>query len=1136
MPFFSRPVTLIPGVPAAPKSKDSKDVGHVEPAVVPSVAPVSSEALVEHGGDRSSMLAEFVELGPEDAPIPRLPVSAVKARESALSLDHQLTHYPKNPTCDICNRARLYSRRIKARRPIDEAVDLPKAEAFGQQLACDHLIVFKSAKGRSDHAVLIVQDCFSKVMNAYPTFSREASQLASHLKHFVGLKSSSYTIVKSDAANEILRAVIDNGWLPEPSVPGRFPHNAALEREIRTFQEVCRSVFLQAGFAARPQLWPHACSYVAVAMSAFIKPDDGETRWKAAFGEEFLGPKYLLGQLGFVRTKAPGKSKFSPNAEPAIFVGWRLDFGMRYRGVLYFVLYSHLRESMSSYPVSQFHEEEVYFNEQVTFPLQSAAESALKVLKDPKQVELDDIDSLPVPFVDVELIKKTRRVYITYSRMLKIGATPGCRGCDNDSSAHNAECVARFEKEFGVRNEEGDLVEPDEPAKPELPEVEDVHVESECDYSPSIASEVEGPEVIDVDELPDLDYVPFDPTVDSVPECPPASGLAAILSIASDAAHDLPQEEVQSAFGDAFDQGGQFGKLHSAAAVSEVEGRSKKPKHNKGKHELSGSDVLFEFACPKDSNLGTVGSENGVKVIRLCKENIDLEDPGSIQQLIEQVRALPGCSIHGSIECKPWSQWQRLNEKKHPRLLEKLRKEREDSEALLMQFIKVANICLDQGGDCSFEWPRFCSGWALPCLQEWILERDLSSVTFDGCTVGVEANGKPARKPWRILTSSLRLVNNLAALRCTHSSHEPLQGKWTRMSAFYPRPLCNLIINSLFPHVVNQHVFSMPCDAKVRQSHRQKVVYGYPCMPIDEVMYEVGAKELTVGALVHRLLDRNEWKGRPEALEAIRREKEGLLQEGTWLESEIISKQEAMQRHPGTTHFGSLMVIVSIKGYEKDPSAWKVKARVVFRGDNVRDQDGLAATFQELHASAPSSIAGLNVVMAYSMIGSNVCTTSDCVRAYIQCLLKSKHPTFVLLPAELVPPNKRHIVQPCARLHKALYGHPESSAHWTLHLADVLRNKMNGKEFENMPSVWWFEHGRMMMSVYVDDLTLGGDRVSHPSFWDELKRYINLDPFSEFGRVLGRDHQVLDGSLVLGSSDFARQCISRVEREGSEES
>ena len=76
-------------------------------------------------------------------------------------------------------------------------------------------------------------------------------------------------------------------------------------------------------------------------------------------------------------------------------------------------------------------------------------------------------------------------------------------------------------------------------------------------------------------------------------------------------------------------------------------------KPSSGRHAMTGGNVLFEFACDKDSNLGTVGSEHGVRVIRLYKEDTDLECPESIEQLIEQVRGLPGCSIHCSVECKP---------------------------------------------------------------------------------------------------------------------------------------------------------------------------------------------------------------------------------------------------------------------------------------------------------------------------------------------------------------------------------------------------------------------------------------------------------------------------------------------------
>ena len=95
--------------------------------------------------------------------------------------DRKLTHFPKLSTSDFCNRARLYSKRVESRRVVNEELDLSEPDAFGQQLVCDHLIVFKSSKGK-EHAVLIVQDRFSKVLQAYPAISREASQLASNLK------------------------------------------------------------------------------------------------------------------------------------------------------------------------------------------------------------------------------------------------------------------------------------------------------------------------------------------------------------------------------------------------------------------------------------------------------------------------------------------------------------------------------------------------------------------------------------------------------------------------------------------------------------------------------------------------------------------------------------------------------------------------------------------------------------------------------------------------------------------------------------------------------------------------------------------------------------------------------------------
>ena len=331
VPFFRNNFTVIPGAP--PELIPGSSVIDVLPPLDPAAEPAE--------------VPEVLSVEPAVEPIldPGMPSDPASTEHEILAsppFDHNLIHFPKLSTCSICKRARLYSKRTKSRRVVNEDLALAEPDAFGQQLVCDHLIVFKSSKGK--HAVLTVQDRFSKVLQAYPTISREASQLASNLKHFVGLKSHSYTIVRSDAAGEILKAVIENNCLPESSIPARFPHNSVLEREMRTFQEIARSLFLQAGFAARPQLWPQACSYVATAMSAIFegqwrKNALGTCLWKRVFGTSLFS--WSIGN--FVRTKDAGKFKFSPNAEPAVFVGWRLDFGMRYRGVLQFVLYSHFR-------------------------------------------------------------------------------------------------------------------------------------------------------------------------------------------------------------------------------------------------------------------------------------------------------------------------------------------------------------------------------------------------------------------------------------------------------------------------------------------------------------------------------------------------------------------------------------------------------------------------------------------------------------------------------------------------------------------------------------------------------------------------------------------------------------------------
>ena len=149
--FFRNNFTAITGMPAEPFPGSSAI--DVLPPLDPAVEPVEVPEVLS------------VEPAVEPTVDPGMPSDPASVEHDILApapFDHNLTHFPKLSTCDVCNRARLYSKRVKSRRVVNEELDLAEPEAFGQQLACDHLIFFKSSRGK-EHAVLIVQDRFSKV-------------------------------------------------------------------------------------------------------------------------------------------------------------------------------------------------------------------------------------------------------------------------------------------------------------------------------------------------------------------------------------------------------------------------------------------------------------------------------------------------------------------------------------------------------------------------------------------------------------------------------------------------------------------------------------------------------------------------------------------------------------------------------------------------------------------------------------------------------------------------------------------------------------------------------------------------------------------------------------------------------------
>ena len=173
---------------------------------------------------------------------------------------------------------------------------------------------------------------------------------------------------RSDAAPESCQSNSPLGWLAETALPRRWPRNSKCERQICVFEEACRRLHLQFGFAVMPDPWLGAGRFAAIALSV--------DKWEKVFKTEFKGASYALGQLVFYRAKFQDKRKMSPNASPALMAGWKLECGVRYKGVLNVLDYAALEGKISLVHAP---DREVYVRGEIVFPLSKVAEKFAKL-------------------------------------------------------------------------------------------------------------------------------------------------------------------------------------------------------------------------------------------------------------------------------------------------------------------------------------------------------------------------------------------------------------------------------------------------------------------------------------------------------------------------------------------------------------------------------------------------------------------------------------------------------------------------------------------------------------------------------------------------------------------------------------
>ena len=119
-------------------------------------------------------------MGPDEADLlfgekARKPIQA-----DALTLEHQLTHKPKNPYCEFCCRGKMRHKRKLAGSFRVEAA------AWGDHLTADHITSIKDRMlgVTDDKDVFVVRDPYSGLKHPYPLKTKSAAGTETSIQHF----------------------------------------------------------------------------------------------------------------------------------------------------------------------------------------------------------------------------------------------------------------------------------------------------------------------------------------------------------------------------------------------------------------------------------------------------------------------------------------------------------------------------------------------------------------------------------------------------------------------------------------------------------------------------------------------------------------------------------------------------------------------------------------------------------------------------------------------------------------------------------------------------------------------------------------------------------------------------------------
>ena len=173
---------------------------------------------------------------------------------------------------------------------------------------------------------LLVRDSRG-ALACYPADNKDNASVELALRHFLGSSVSASTELYSDCAGEISLAASNIGISHQQSIPNVPMTHRKIEKRYQQALGSCRAALLQSGLPV--SWWPEALSYACIAQGI---ADKTLVNLQPPTAKAFVLLPFGCRVSVKPAAEASSAPKFESAGKPALFLGWKLQPGLRYRG------------------------------------------------------------------------------------------------------------------------------------------------------------------------------------------------------------------------------------------------------------------------------------------------------------------------------------------------------------------------------------------------------------------------------------------------------------------------------------------------------------------------------------------------------------------------------------------------------------------------------------------------------------------------------------------------------------------------------------------------------------------------------------------------------------------------------------